>query len=89
MRILFIYAKESTLSVHRSASRVSNLIKNLGLKGQLQIWIKSAAIVFRCEVAARTIANALRDICKKILIERSLAQSSSKLTEKLVSSDRR
>jgi len=45
--------------------------------------------VFRCQVAARTIANALRDICKKILIERSLAQSSSKLTEKLVSSERR
>ena len=46
--------------------------------------------VFRCQVPARTIANALRDICKKILIERSLAQSSSKLTEKLVSSsDRR
>ncbi|QQP48979.1 Uncharacterized protein FKW44_009474, partial [Caligus rogercresseyi] len=36
--------------------------------------------VFRCDKAARSIANALRDICKKILIERSLAQSSSKLT---------
>ena len=36
--------------------------------------------VFRCDVPARAIANALRDICKKILIERSLAQSSSKLT---------
>lgn len=35
--------------------------------------------VFRCDVPARAIANALRDICKKILIERSLAQSSSKL----------
>jgi amyloid beta (A4) precursor protein-binding family B protein 2 (Fe65-like) len=45
--------------------------------------------VFRCEVGARTIANALRDICKKILIERSLAQSSSKLTEKLVSTERK
>merc|ERR1719209_2919799 len=45
--------------------------------------------VFRCQVPARTIANALRDICKKILIERSLAQSSSKLTEKLVSSERK
>ena len=35
-----------------------------------------AVIIFcqRCQVAARTIANALRDICKKILIERSLAQ---------------
>ena len=31
-------------------------------------------IIVRCQVAARTIANALRDICKKILIERSLAQ---------------
>ena len=41
--------------------------------------------VFRCQLPARTIANALRDICKKILIERSLAQSSSKLTEKLIS----
>ena len=27
----------------------------------------------------RSIANALRDVCKKILIERSLAQSSTKL----------
>ena len=45
--------------------------------------------VFRCQVQARTIANALRDICKKILIERSLAQSSSKLTDKLISGDRR
>eukprot|EP00095_Tigriopus_kingsejongensis_P004807 snap_masked-scaffold182_size278544-processed-gene-1.6 protein:Tk04807 transcript:snap_masked-scaffold182_size278544-processed-gene-1.6-mRNA-1 annotation:"amyloid beta a4 precursor protein-binding family b member 2-like isoform x3" len=35
--------------------------------------------VFRCDAPARAIANALRDICKKILIERSLAQSSSKL----------
>ena len=35
--------------------------------------------VFRCDVQARAIANTLRDICKKILIERSLAQSSSKL----------
>ena len=35
--------------------------------------------VFRCEVSARGIANALRDICKKILIERSLAQSSTTL----------
>ena len=35
--------------------------------------------VFRCDVPARAIANTLRDICKKILIERSLAQSSSKL----------
>ncbi len=33
----------------------------------------------RCDIPARAIANALRDICKKILIERSLAQSSSKL----------
>ena len=44
--------------------------------------------VFRCEVPARAIANALRDICKKILIERSLAQSSSRLTEKLISDKR-
>ena len=35
--------------------------------------------VFRCDVPARAIANRLRDICKKILIERSLTQSSSKL----------
>ena len=35
--------------------------------------------VFRCDLPARAIANTLRDICKKILIERSLAQSSSKL----------
>ena len=43
----------------------------------------------RCEVPARTIANTLRDICKKILIERSLAQSSSRLTEKLNIADKR
>lgn len=37
--------------------------------------------VFRCEVPARAIANRLRDICKKILIERSLSQSSTKLKD--------
>ena len=31
--------------------------------------------VFRCDTPARTIANTLRDICKKIMIERSLQQS--------------
>ena len=35
----------------------------------------------RCQVAARTIANALRDICKKILIERSLAQVIGKVLD--------
>ena len=37
--------------------------------------------VFRCDVPARAIANKLRDICKKILIERSLTQSSSRLVD--------
>ena len=41
--------------------------------------IESIVILFRCDVPARAIANALRDICKKILIERSLAQSSSRM----------
>lgn len=31
--------------------------------------------VFRCDMPARAIANTLRDICKKIMIERSLQQS--------------
>ncbi|KAL7289688.1 hypothetical protein TKK_0016411 [Trichogramma kaykai] len=31
--------------------------------------------VFRCDIPARTIANTLRDICKKIMIERSLHQN--------------
>lgn len=31
--------------------------------------------VFRCDTPARTIANTLRDICKKIMIERSLAHN--------------
>jgi len=35
--------------------------------------------VFRCQIPARTVANALRDICKKVLIERSLSHSSSRL----------
>ena len=38
--------------------------------------------VFRCDVPARAVANKLRDICKKILIERSLTQSSAKLMDK-------
>ena len=42
--------------------------------------------VFRCDLPARAIANALRDICKKILIERSLAQSSSKFCSSSASS---
>lgn len=33
--------------------------------------------VFRCDTPARTIANALRDICKKIMIERSLQHSTA------------
>ena len=33
--------------------------------------------VFRCDTPARTIANTLRDICKKIMIERSLQHSST------------
>jgi amyloid beta A4 precursor protein-binding family B member 2 len=34
--------------------------------------------VFRCDIPARTIANTLRDICKKIMIERSLQQNLTK-----------
>lgn len=37
--------------------------------------------VFRCDMPARTIANTLRDICKKIMIERSLQQSMSRSTD--------
>ncbi|XP_055631903.1 protein Fe65 homolog isoform X2 [Toxorhynchites rutilus septentrionalis] len=33
--------------------------------------------VFRCDTAARTIANTLRDICKRIMIERSLQLDTS------------
>ena len=46
---------------------------------------KHVCHVFRCEVPARAIANALRDICKKILIERSLIQPSSRLTSTALS----
>ncbi|KAL1505805.1 hypothetical protein ABEB36_005282 [Hypothenemus hampei] len=35
--------------------------------------------VFRCDMPARTIANTLRDICKKIMIERSLQQNLGKV----------
>lgn len=34
--------------------------------------------VFRCDIPARTIANTLRDICKRIMIERSLQQNLAK-----------
>ncbi|XP_050520196.1 uncharacterized protein LOC126893759 [Daktulosphaira vitifoliae] len=37
--------------------------------------------VFRCDMPARTIANTLRDICKKIMIERSLQQNLSRPTD--------
>lgn len=37
--------------------------------------------VFRCDMPARTIANTLRDICKKIMIERSLQQNLGKTVE--------
>ncbi|KAL3266605.1 hypothetical protein HHI36_010769 [Cryptolaemus montrouzieri] len=37
--------------------------------------------VFRCDMPARTIANTLRDICKKIMIERSLQQNMGKPNE--------
>ncbi|KFM63455.1 Amyloid beta A4 precursor protein-binding family B member 2, partial [Stegodyphus mimosarum] len=37
--------------------------------------------VFRCDIPARIIANTLRDICKKIMIERSLQRSLEKQIE--------
>ncbi|CAL1263612.1 unnamed protein product [Larinioides sclopetarius] len=37
--------------------------------------------VFRCDIPARIIANTLRDICKKIMIERSLQRSLNKHNE--------
>lgn len=37
--------------------------------------------VFRCDMPARTIANTLRDICKKIMIERSLQQNLGKTVD--------
>ncbi|CAH1104122.1 unnamed protein product [Psylliodes chrysocephalus] len=37
--------------------------------------------VFRCDMPARTIANTLRDICKKIMIERSLQQNLGKAVD--------
>ncbi|XP_030749837.1 protein Fe65 homolog isoform X4 [Sitophilus oryzae] len=37
--------------------------------------------VFRCDMPARTIANTLRDICKKIMIERSLQQNLGKMVD--------
>ncbi|XP_044747644.1 protein Fe65 homolog isoform X2 [Coccinella septempunctata] len=37
--------------------------------------------VFRCDMPARTIANTLRDICKKIMIERSLQQNMGKTND--------
>lgn len=36
--------------------------------------------VFRCDTPARTIANTLRDICKKIMIERNLQHGFGKTT---------
>ncbi|XP_063708541.1 amyloid beta precursor protein binding family B member 1-like isoform X2 [Culicoides brevitarsis] len=36
--------------------------------------------VFRCDTAARTIANTLRDICKKIMIERTMQSDTSNLS---------
>ena len=37
--------------------------------------------VFRCDTPARVISNTLRDICKKIMIERSLAQGAARLSD--------
>lgn len=37
--------------------------------------------VFRCDIPARIIANTLRDICKKIMIERSLQRNLDKRIE--------
>lgn len=41
--------------------------------------------VFRCDIPARIIANTLRDICKKIMIERSLQKSLNKHKEPVLS----
>ena len=37
--------------------------------------------VFRCDTPARTIANTLRDICKKIMIERNLQHGFAKAAD--------
>ncbi|KAG8190962.1 hypothetical protein JTE90_010825 [Oedothorax gibbosus] len=44
--------------------------------------------VFRCDIPARIIANTLRDICKKIMIERSLQKSLNKHKEPASSNER-
>ncbi|XP_054721218.1 protein Fe65 homolog [Uloborus diversus] len=40
--------------------------------------------VFRCDIPARIIANTLRDICKKIMIEKSLQRSMEKGNEAIL-----
>ena len=35
--------------------------------------------VFRCEVQARQIANTLRDICKKILVQKSFVDNNARV----------
>lgn len=49
-----------------------NLYRDFAYVARDRVTRKHMCHVFRCEAPARSIANALRDICKRIMIERSL-----------------
>lgn len=84
-------ARSSLCPIHFSNSIVSFFIKKsfcVCLHGRDFAYVARDRVtrrhmchVFRCDTPARTIANTLRDICKKIMIERNLQHGFSKAPE--------
>ncbi|KAG1714501.1 Protein Fe65 [Nymphon striatum] len=58
--------------------RDNGSIRDFAYVARDRVTRKHMCHVFRCDTPARTIANTLRDICKKIMIERSLVQNLAK-----------
>ena len=59
----------------------SAAIRDFAYVARDRVTRKHMCHVFRCDTPARVISNTLRDICKKIMIERSLAQGAGRLSD--------
>ena len=68
---MFILFRNRMLSIRSSSRDFAYVARDRSTR-------KHMCHVFRCDIPARTIANTLRDICKKIMIERSQHQNLAK-----------
>lgn len=71
LTMMFILFRNRMLSIRSSSRDFAYVARDRSTR-------KHMCHVFRCDIPARTIANTLRDICKKIMIERSQHQNLAK-----------